>query len=134
MDLISKKDKEIFKSYFLEYLERYTEHKRLCNLSSKNERYDDNKVRLARINMHRFCYPTNEHFSLNHTRLLTLNELYTMWYIVKHNLYLDKNFEKCRKYMQSLKNIYYVEENNDLYWINTFKGYIEKIINNLKNK
>lgn len=126
---MTKEQKQKFKKYFLDYQKHYIRNKRLCNLSEKDEKFDQKKVAKARNNMHAFCYPTKWHFDRNHTRLQTMRELYAMWYMVKHDLYLDENLDKCREYMQQHQSdVFYMENDNDLYWIKAFKEYIEKLV------
>ena len=49
--------------------------------------------------------------------------------MVKHDLYLDENLDKCREYMQQHQSdVFYMENDNDLYWIKTFKEYIDKLV------
>jgi hypothetical protein len=126
---MTKEQKQKFKKYFLDYQKHYIRNKRLYNLSEKDEKFDQEKVTKARNNMQAFCYPTKWHFDRNHTRLQTMRELYAMWYMVKHDLYLDENLDKCREYMQQHQSdVFYMENDNDLYWIKTFKEYIDKLV------
>ena len=49
---MTKDQKQKFKKYFLDYQKHYIRNKRLCNLSEKDEKFDQKEVAKARNNMH----------------------------------------------------------------------------------
>lgn len=111
-------NKKIIKDFVIEYENKYKELKKICNMSSSDNNYDENKVRKTRIELNSNCWPTTKfEFNTSHIRKCLLNNLYHIWYIYKHNLNLEENRDKLINWLKTI-NYYYLEGDYLNYRIN----------------